>query len=106
MLIVPMLVWLERKLIADFQSRIGPSRVGPFGLLQCFADGIKLVLKENLIPSEVDGLLYLAAPVIVMIPALCVAAVVPFGGPVDLIRAYSTSWSSPTCRSRCSSCWR
>lgn len=84
MLIVPMLVWLERKLIADFQSRIGPNRVGPFGLIQCFADGIKLVLKENLIPSEVDRLLYLAAPVIVMIPALCVAAVVPFGGPVTI----------------------
>lgn len=84
MLIVPMLVWLERKLIADFQNRIGPSRVGPFGLIQCFADGIKLVLKENLVPAEIDRLLYFAAPVVVMIPALCVAAVVPFGPPVEL----------------------
>jgi NADH-quinone oxidoreductase subunit H len=84
MLIVPMLVWLERKLIADFQARVGPSRVGPFGLLQSFADGIKLLTKEALQPSEVDKVLYLAAPVIVMIPALAVAAVVPFGAPVKI----------------------
>lgn len=85
MLIVPMIVWLERKLIADFQARIGPNRVGPFGLLQSFADGIKLVLKEALTPSDVDRLLYFAAPVVVMIPALCVAAVVPFGPPVEIL---------------------
>jgi len=84
MLIVPMLVWLERKLIADFQARVGPSRVGPFGLLQSFADGIKLLSKEALQPSEVDKVLYLAAPVVVMIPALAVAAVVPFGAPVKI----------------------
>src|SRR5690349_3665231 len=84
MLTVPMLVWMERKLIADFQARVGPQRVGPFGLLQSFADGIKLVAKEGLIPNSVDKLLYLAAPATVMLPALGVAAVVPWGAPIDL----------------------
>ena len=51
MLSVPMLVWLERKIVADFQARIGPNRVGPYGLLQSFADGIKLFLKEDIIPN-------------------------------------------------------
>ena len=67
MLTVPMLVWWERKLIADFQARVGPDRVGPFGLLQSFVDGIKLLLKEALLPAEVDKLLYYAAPIVVMI---------------------------------------
>ena len=59
MLGVPMLTWLERKLLADFQARIGPNRVSPFGLLQAFADGIKLLSKEDILPSHVDRLLYL-----------------------------------------------
>ena len=81
---VPMAVWFERKLIADIQARVGPSRVGPFGLLQSFADGIKLLTKEAVLPAEVDRLLYFAAPIVVMIPALGVAAVVPFGGDIDI----------------------
>src|SRR5437763_7154847 len=84
MLAVPMLVWLERKVVADFQARIGPNRVGPYGLLQSFADGIKLFFKEDIIPLHVDRALYLLAPVVVMLPALSLFAVVPFGPPLKV----------------------
>src|SRR6266571_3231621 len=84
MLSVPMLVWLERKLVADFQVRIGPNRVGPFGLLQSFADGIKLIFKEDIIPTNADRALYLLAPVVIMLPALAMIAVIPFGPAVDV----------------------
>jgi NADH-quinone oxidoreductase subunit H len=84
MLSVPMMVWLERKLVADFQVRIGPNRVGPYGLLQSFADGIKLFFKEDIIPTHVDKALYLLAPVVMMLPALSMIAVIPFGPAVDV----------------------
>ena len=60
MVAVPMFVWLERKVVADFQARIGPNRVGPYGLLQSFYDGIKLLMKEDIHPANVDLALYLA----------------------------------------------
>src|SRR5438093_8320329 len=84
MLAVPMLVWLERKVVADFQARIGPNRVGPYGLLQSFADGIKLFLKEDITPTNVDKVLFLMAPIVVMLPALTVFAAIPFGPPLHL----------------------
>jgi NADH-quinone oxidoreductase subunit H len=84
MLSVPMLVWLERKIVADFQARIGPNRVGPYGLLQSFADGIKLFLKEDIIPNNVDKAIFLLAPVVMMLPALTIFAVIPFGPPVQI----------------------
>ena len=73
------LVLLERKIAAWTQDRIGPNRVGPFGLLQPIADGLKFVFKEQFIPAKVDKVFYLVAPVISMTAALLAFAVVPFG---------------------------
>src|SRR3990170_8769022 len=71
-------VWFERKLLAHMQSRWGPTRVGPHGLLQPIADAIKLLTKEDIVPSGVFRLVYLAAPALAMITALLAFAVIPF----------------------------
>lgn len=73
------LIYIERKIAAYVQDRIGPNRVGPFGLLQPIADGLKFLLKEEIVPTHVDKLLYLAAPAIAVTTALLAFAVVPFG---------------------------
>ena len=73
------LILLERKVSAYMQDRLGPNRVGPGGLLQPVADGLKFLLKEDIIPAHVDRVLYLAAPAIAMSTALMAFAVVPFG---------------------------
>ena len=75
---------LERRLLARFQLRIGPNRVGPLGLLQPLADGIKLIFKESFIPARADRLVYMLAPVITVVAALFVYAVIPIGPPVHL----------------------
>ncbi len=72
-------VWIERRLIGRMQVRLGPNRVGPFGLLQPLADAIKVLTKEMITPRNADRWLYWAAPLAVMLPALVVFAVVPFG---------------------------
>ena len=85
--IVAYMVWLERKVAARFQDRIGPNRVGPLGLLQPIADAIKLITKEDLVPRTADRWVHLAAPVLVIISAFMVMAVIPFAvglAPVDL----------------------
>ncbi|RPI73154.1 MAG: NADH-quinone oxidoreductase subunit NuoH [Geobacteraceae bacterium] len=69
----------ERKVLARIQVRIGPNRAGPWGLLQPVADGIKLIFKEELIPSMADKLTFIIAPIITVVPALVILAVVPFG---------------------------
>ena len=71
--------WLERKILAHMQVRLGPMRVGPHGLLQPIADAIKLLLKEDIMPSEADGMMFWAAPLIVVLTAFTVFIVVPFG---------------------------
>lgn len=81
---------LERRFIARLQSRIGPNRAGPEGLLQPVADGIKLFFKEDLIPAEADVAIFTLAPALTAIPALIVLAVVPFGEEVNLF-GYRTS---------------
>lgn len=73
------LTLFERRVLARMQSRIGPNRAGPWGLLQPVADGIKLVFKEELIPARADKILFLVAPVITVVPALILLAVIPFG---------------------------
>ncbi|MEU7002791.1 NADH-quinone oxidoreductase subunit NuoH [Nonomuraea sp. NPDC046570] len=77
-------VWFERKLISRMQNRYGPNRAGKFGLLQSVADGVKMGLKEDLFPRTVDKVVYLLAPVIMVIPAFATFAIVPFGPMVNM----------------------
>ena len=74
----------ERKVLARMQVRVGPNRAGPLGALQPVADGLKLIFKEELIPATADKVLFIAAPVITVIPALIVPAVIPWGEEVNL----------------------
>jgi NADH-quinone oxidoreductase subunit H len=74
-----LVVWVERRVIADMQSRIGPNRWGPFGLLQTLADGIKLFFKEDFRPIKADKWTYAIAPLAAMVPSFLAFAVVPFG---------------------------
>src|SRR5277367_7047708 len=72
-------VLLERKLVGRIQNRWGPTRVGPFGMMQPMADGLKLFLKEDLLPTNVDRPLYILAPMIALGCALISISVIPFG---------------------------
>ncbi len=84
MLIVPILIWMERRVVAYMQDRVGPNRVGPAGLLQPIADALKLILKEDIIPAGVDKPVYIIAPVVAMVTALLFFAVIPFAGDVTV----------------------
>jgi len=79
MLGVAYFTYFERKVIAYMHDRVGPNRVGPWGLLQPFADAIKLLFKELIVPSKADKYLYIIAPILVIVPSLTAWAVVPFG---------------------------
>jgi len=76
---VAYLSWLERKLMARVQMRPGPTRVGPFGLLQPIADGLKFLFKEDVIPIGANRFLYVVAPILSLVPALLSFSVIPFG---------------------------
>jgi len=78
------MTWFERKVIARFQDRLGPSRTGPFGLLQPIADGIKLLGKEDLIPGAADKVVFFFAPLIVFVTAIVTVGFIPFGGTVEI----------------------
>ena len=78
------MTWIERKFIARLQNRYGPNRAGPFGLLQPMADGIKLFFKEELTPAGADKVIFTLAPIITLLPALLVFAVIPIGGSFNL----------------------
>ena len=84
------LTLFERRTLARVQIRIGPNRAGPAGILQPIADAIKLIFKEELIPYHADKLVFLLAPVITVIPALILLAVIPFGPDISLF-GYSIS---------------
>ena len=83
--------WIERRFLASLQDRVGPNRVGPQGLLQPVADGIKLIFKEDIIPAQARKAVYLAAPVLKVAPVLIVMAVIPFG-PDILIPWFNSMW--------------
>jgi NADH-quinone oxidoreductase subunit H len=84
MVAVMFMVWFERKVISDMQSRIGPDRAGPWGIGQTLADGIKLFFKEALMPDRADRKVFLLAPFLSIVPAFAAFAVVPFGGEISV----------------------
>jgi NADH-quinone oxidoreductase subunit H len=76
-------IWFERRVVARMQHRVGPNVHGPFGLLQSLADGVKLALKEDIIPKAADKVVFLLAPVIAVVPAFVTWAVIPLGPTVN-----------------------
>jgi NADH-quinone oxidoreductase subunit H len=79
LLIGTIFTWMERKVVGRFQSRVGPNRVGPFGILQAIADAVKLLFQEDIVPRRADRLLFNAAPIVMLAPSLMALAVIPFG---------------------------
>jgi len=84
MLMTLFAIWAERRIIGRMQQRPGPNRAGPFGLLQSLLDGVKLPLKEDIVPTNVDKLLFWLAPAIAVIPAFISIAIIPFGPLVSI----------------------
>ncbi|WP_242902876.1 NADH-quinone oxidoreductase subunit NuoH [Actinomadura terrae] len=77
-------MWVERRVIARMQLRVGPNRVGPQGLLQGLADGVKLALKEDIVPRQVDKLVFVLAPIVSAVPAFISFIIIPFGPTVSV----------------------
>jgi NADH-quinone oxidoreductase subunit H len=86
---VLVMIWAERRVVARMQQRIGPNRVGPFGLLQGLADGIKLALKEDIIPTAADRAVFILAPILAAFTCFLSFAVIPFG-PIVSMFGYQT----------------
>jgi NADH-quinone oxidoreductase subunit H len=83
-LLTLMSVWGERRIVGRMQQRPGPNRVGPFGLIQSLADGVKLALKEDIIPTAADKIVFVIAPIISVTAAFMAFAVIPITGEVNL----------------------
>ena len=94
MSVVPLLVWLERRLMGRFQVRLGPNRVGPFGLGQPLADTVKLLFKESIVQSSADKFLFHLAPAIVVFTAIVGFAVIPFGAPFEVFGQTIEMWGA------------
>jgi NADH-quinone oxidoreductase subunit H len=99
LVLVILLIWVERKVAARVQDRLGPNRVGPWGLLQNIADAVKLIIKEDITPAGADRLIYNAAPIIAMLSVILMWAVIPFspvhiGVDLDIGVLYLTAISS------------
>src|ERR1700677_272888 len=84
------LQWVECKVIAHVQLRVGPRRVGPHGLLQPLADVIKLVTKEGMLPSHVNTVFYFLAPFVAVLFALIPMALIPYGGDINVFGIHTT----------------
>src|SRR3982751_5706972 len=91
---VAYLILLERKVASWVQDRIGPNRVGPLGLLQPIADGLKFILKEDYRPKNVDKILFTLAPAIMIIVVIVSIAVIPWGGVKQSVRTFDVSGAS------------
>jgi NADH-quinone oxidoreductase subunit H len=82
--VVPIMIWVERRGSALMQNRLGPNRVGPFGLLQSAVDAIKMIFKEDFVPKHVTPFYYLLAPVVAVVPAFMAFAVIPFASQIEI----------------------
>jgi len=85
LLTVAYATYAERKIIGHMQVRIGPNRVGPIGLLQPIADGLKLFFKEEIVPTEASKFAFLVAPLVALVPAFITFAAVPFGSTIEVM---------------------
>ena len=95
LLILPVpLTWLERKIAGHMQQRLGPMRVGWHGVLQPVADGIKLIVKEDLIPDRADKLIFKLAPIISLVPPFAVFVAIPFGDSFSVLGTEITLYIS------------
>ncbi len=93
--LISYLILLERKAAAWMQDRLGPNRVGPHGLLQPIVDGVKFVLKEEFIPANADRILFILAPILIVTPAFCGYAIIPWGGILAQGSTFFGLWTFP-----------